>query len=194
MKGCRPLTEEEVEVVSQSFGGEYEARDRALFLLGVKSGFRISELLSLRLGDLIQNDAMTDRVTVQRCNMKKKVEGRTVLLHPDAKEALAVWLEELRGRGGMLKETFVFQSKKGNNRAISRVQAFRILQDAFDANELSGKLGTHSMRKTFATRVYDLLDRDLVKTQRALGHRNINSTVQYLSFREEDIDAAILAL
>jgi site-specific recombinase XerD len=31
------------------------------------------------------------------------------------------------------------------------------------------------------------------KTQRALGHKNINSTVIYLSFRQEKIDAAILA-
>jgi hypothetical protein len=49
------------------------------------------------------------------------------------------------------------------------------------------------MRKTFANRVYDRLRHDLVKTQRALGHKNINSTVSYLSFRDEDVDAAILA-
>ena len=29
--------------------------------------------------------------------------------------------------------------------------------------------------------------------QQALGHRNINSTVAYLSFREEDVELAILA-
>jgi len=48
------------------------------------------------------------------------------------------------------------------------------------------------MRKTFANRVYDALDHDLIKTARALGHKNINSTVQYLSFRQEEIDEAIL--
>jgi integrase len=52
MKGCRPLTEAEVALVRQSFGGRYARRDRALFLLGVKSGFRISELLALRVGDV----------------------------------------------------------------------------------------------------------------------------------------------
>jgi hypothetical protein len=30
-------------------------------------------------------------------------------------------------------------------------------------------------------------------TQRAMGHKNINSTVAYLSFVEDEIDAAILA-
>ena len=34
MKGCRPLTEEEVLLVSHSFGGVYADRDKALFLLG----------------------------------------------------------------------------------------------------------------------------------------------------------------
>jgi integrase len=56
-----------------------------------------------------------------------------------------------------------------------------------------GKLGTHCMRKTFANKVYEKLDGRLEKVQQALEHRNINSTAQYLSFREEDIDKAILA-
>jgi integrase len=78
MKGCRPLTEPEVEILQQSVGGVYAAWDRALFLLGVKSGFRISELLSLQLGDVWQHGRLVERVTVQRRHMKKKLEGRTV--------------------------------------------------------------------------------------------------------------------
>ena len=193
MKGCRPLTEAEVNLIAKSFGGKYVNRDKALFLLGVKSGFRISELLSLRLGDVIQAGRLVDRVTVQRRNMKKKTEGRTVLLHPDAKAALAAWGEELRAAGYMTDDAFVFQSKKGRNKAISRVHAWRILNECYESNEMTGKLGTHAMRKTFANKVYDALKGDLVKTQKALGHRNINSTVQYLSFREEEIDEAILS-
>jgi integrase len=50
------------------------------------------------------------------------------------------------------------------------------------------------MRKTFADRVHEALDRDIFRTQKALGHRNINSTVQYLSFKEQDIEAAILGM
>lgn len=194
MKGCRPLTDAEVDLVARSFAGEYADRDRALFLLGVKSGFRISEILSLALGDIVQAGRIVERVTVQRRNMKKKVEGRTVLLHPEARDALTAWIIRLREAGYMTADAYVFQSRKGGNRPIGRVQAYKILREAYEANEMGGKLGTHSMRKTFANRVYDRLGRDLVKTQRALGHRNINSTVQYLSFREEDIDAAILAL
>jgi len=194
MRGCRPLNDVEVRDVSRSFWGEHARRDKALFLLGVKSGFRISELLSLRVRDVVQAGRLVDRVTVERRNMKKKLEGRTVLLHPEARAALTAWLEELGRYAELTGETFVFQSRKGDNRPITRVQAYRILREACDSCELTGKLGTHSMRKTFANKVYDALDNDLVKTQRALGHRNVNSTVQYLSFREEEIDEAILSM
>ncbi len=194
MKGCRPLTDEEVLLVQQSFGGVYAARDRALFLLGVKSGFRISELLSLRVGDISQHSRLVDRVTVQRRHMKKKLEGRTVLLHPEAKAALATWLLTLRQSPDCTAQTYVFRSRKGQNRPISPVQAWRLLHEAVVTNELTGKLGTHAMRKTFANRVYHQLNHDLVKTQRAMGHKNINSTVAYLSFVEAEIDAAILAI
>jgi hypothetical protein len=66
-------------------------------------------------------------------------------------------------------------------RAISREQAWRILKEVFHSNELSGKLGTHAMRKTFANRVYEKLNHDLVKSLKAMGHANIHSTVSSLS-------------
>jgi site-specific recombinase XerD len=193
MKGARPLSEDEVAVVAQSFGGRYAARDRALFLLGVKSGFRISELLSLAVGDVHQHGRIVDRVTVARAHMKQKLEGRTVVLHPKAKAALAAWVLELRQHGEVTDETPLFRSRKGN-RAMSTVQAWRILQEAYATNGLTGQLGTHAMRKTFANRVYAKLNHDLLRTQWALGHKNINSTVSYLSFCEAEIDAAILAV
>lgn len=49
------------------------------------------------------------------------------------------------------------------------------------------------MRKTFANRVYRQLNHDLVKMQRAMGHKNINSIMASLSFVEDEIDQAILA-
>jgi len=194
MRGCRPLTEPEVEAVLAHLDGPSGARDRALFLLGVRSGFRISEILSLRLGDVVQAGRVVERVRVPRRHMKGKREGRTVLLHPAARAALATWLEELRSAGYMTAESFVFQSRRGTNQAIGRVQAWRVLRRAFEQAGFTGNLGTHSMRKTFADRIYDRLDGDLVKTAQALAHRSISSTASYLTFREAEIDEAILSI
>lgn len=194
MKGCRPLTDQEIEEVLQSFGGRYAGRDRALFLLGVKTGFRISELLSLTVGDVVQHGRMVDRVSVRRMHMKKKREGRTVPLNPQAAEAVRLWIEQMRNQGGVTSRTVLFRSRKGENQPISRVTAYKILRVVFADNELTGKLGTHSMRKSFANAVHQRLGRDISKTKKALGHKNINSTDSYLSFLQEEIDEAILAV
>ena len=190
MKGCRALTQDEVGNVAQSFSGRYATRDRALFMVGIKTGFRISELLSLRVRDVYLAGRVVDTATVRRRNMKRKTEGRTVPLHQDARQALADWLAQMEREGWLGPEEPLFRSKKRG--AISRIHALRVLQEAFEVNELSGQLGTHSMRKTFAKRIYDLTEGDLIACQRALGHRNINSTVSYLSFNQDELHDTIM--
>lgn len=195
MKGCRSFTDQEAADIAKSFGGQYAARDKAVFVVGRYTGERISAILQLRIGDVVQAGRLADAVTYRRANRKGKVEGRTVRLHPEVKKALSAWINELaKERKVLVADDFVFQSRKGTNRPIGRIQYHRIFKEAVQANNLIGKVATHSMRKTFADRVYEALGRDIFRTQKALGHRNINSTVQYLSFREEDIENAILGM
>jgi len=194
MKGCRALTPIEVEKVLESFAGENRLRDRCLFLLGTKSGFRISELLSLTIGDLVQNGQVADRVGVARKYMKLKSEGRCVVLHPVAKAAIAERISELKAQGQDKPETYLFQSQRGQNMPLGRIGAWCLLKKAYRSLGLTGKCATHSMRKTFADRIYTKLAFDLVKTQRALGHRSAQSTLSYLSFKEEEVEAAILSI
>ena len=162
----------------------------------------MSEMLSLRWGDVLQQGHLVDRVTVPRRHMKQRREGRTVLLHPAAKDPLAVWLRAGFGASPPAAETCVFRSRKGGNRPISRRQALRILKEVYKSNGFTGTVATHSMRKTFANKIYQHLCQRRAAgeaidpfrlTSKALGHRTINSTDQYLSFLEADIDHAILA-
>jgi integrase len=76
-----------------------------------------------------------------------------------------------------------------------RLQAWRILQAAYEACGLAGKLGTHAIRKTSAHGIYEKVAHDLVKTQRALRHVNINSKVAYLGYQADaEVANAILSL
>ena len=62
MKGTRPLDNNEIRLVSAAFTGTFFTRNRGFFLLGVSTGGRISELLSLTIGDLrSQLEQATDR-------------------------------------------------------------------------------------------------------------------------------------
>ncbi|WP_298846637.1 hypothetical protein [uncultured Clostridium sp.] len=48
----------------------------------------------------------------------------------------------------MSDEEYLFQSRKGGNKPISRVQAYRILNNAAKHVRLQ-EVGTHTLRKTF---------------------------------------------
>jgi len=191
MKGCRPLTDQEVEDIMRSFAGPYAARDKAIFTLGRYTGERISAILKLKVGDVVQAGKLMDHVVYRRANRKGKTEGRIVALHPRAKEALTAWINQLAKGSILVADDYVFRSRKGINRPVSRVQYHKVLKDAVEVNGLTGKVATHSMRKTFADRMYNALDHDIYRLQKAMGHKNINSTGQYLSFNEAEIESAI---
>jgi len=189
--GCRPFKDHEVKTLLNSFSGRFARRDRALFMLGVKTGFRISEMLSLRIRDVFKDGKIVDRITVTKSKMKGKSRSRSIVLHSDAKNAIFDWLLEC-GFDKLSTDDYLFRSRKGNG-AISRVQAYQIIKKVAQKNGLTGKIGCHSMRKVFADKIYEKLGRDLIRTQKALGHKWITSTTAYLSFKEEEIEEAILS-
>lgn len=186
MRGCRPLTNDEAKRVIAHLD---DPRDVALAIMGLRSGLRISELLSLRVSDVSQYGKILDRVLVARKHVKGKRESRSVPIHKEAREALARLIEAY----GLGADDCLFKSQMGRNRAISRCQAWRILKEAFQALELTGKLATHSLRKTFAHKVYAVTGCDIVKTQKALGHKSLDSTSHYLDADAALVDDAILA-
>ena len=57
MKGTIPRNTDETRHVSNCFDSTYATRNRGLFMLGVSTGGRISELLSLTIGEVYQNGA-----------------------------------------------------------------------------------------------------------------------------------------
>jgi len=189
MRGARPLSKPEVERVLEAFSGRHRCRDSALFLTGIYSGFRISELLSLRVKDVTEDDGrISGRITVQRQKMKGRNRSRSVVLHREARKALERYLFESAMIPAFdvdpLRRLFPF----------TRQHAHRILHKAFKAAGLTGKLGTHVMRKTYAVGVFNNLGRNVFLTAKALGHQSPTSTMSYLSFRQSEIDAAVLRL
>lgn len=188
MRGCKPLDPSQIAGTLTHLS----LRDRALFTLGVRSGFRISELLSLKIGDVWDGTKVRDAVRVSSQSLKGRRPSRCVALHAEAKAALGEYLATIPTP--MPVQRALFHSRKGG--ALDRKSAWRILHSAFLKAGVQGvgrQLGTHCMRKTFAARVYELLGRDLVKTQRALGHVNLQSTAQYIPIDDEEINIAVLS-
>jgi site-specific recombinase XerD len=189
MKGSRPITREQVKNLIKV---TTSIRDRALIAVGFSTGFRISELLSLQLKDVITDKTIHSHVSVRASKTKNKV-GRTTKLNSDAIKAVKALVEWLKSKGLTDKSTPLFLSRKhanGENKAINRFQAHTILKSLFAKIGEMGNVATHTLRKTFAARIYETT-KELIKVQAALGHKSINSTISYLSFNTNDIDNVI---
>ena len=187
MAGCRALTDNEVTLVMAQLKG---IRDKTLFTLGLKTGLRISSLLSLKVEDVYQDGKTLHRVKVQRRNTKGKVSSVELILHPEAK-ALIVELCKY-----MNPQDYLFTSRNGSNKALSRHGAHKLMKEAFARAGIvgsAGQLGTHVMRKSFASKVHKALGNDLFKTQRALHHKSPLSTAAYLHVDQAEIDSAVLS-
>ena len=100
MKGTHPLDNDEIRRVSACFTGTYEVRNRGLFILGVSTGGRISELLSLRVGDVFQNGKPVTDLLFDKSIVKGKETSRAVPVNVDGRhaiEALVNWHRERYG-------------------------------------------------------------------------------------------------
>jgi site-specific recombinase XerD len=176
--GCKPLSDQEISLISDSMES---LRDKCLFILGVKTGFRISELLSIKKSDCLQYNKVKASITVQKRNTKGKVASRSIPLTNEVMEVLKSYIQTLPK-----EQEYLFQSRNGNR--LSRVQAWRVIKDAANKNNLEGKIATHSLRKTVAMRAYNESGKDLALTQQILGHKSINSTISYIQVSRESIE------
>ena len=164
-------------------------RDYCLFVLGYRTGFRISELLSLTVDSVYSNNKVRDTIKVWRRDMKGGVSSREIPLHSEAKEAIEKYLFTLIIKNSKAK---LFKSRQDS--CMSRSRAIGIYKEIASKLQLSGSIATHSARKTLAGNVYKASGNNLLVTQRALGHASITSTIKYIDVNKEEVDNIILGL
>ena len=181
MKGTRPLDNAEIRKVSEAFKGKYTIRHRSLFMLGVSVGGRISELLALKVNDVWQNGKPVKDLLFDRKIVKGGEVSRAVPVNRDGRQAieeLIAWHLELYKDVDPKRP--LFPSRKGKGlQAMTRISAHRALKPAFEAAGLNGKLSTHSLRKSYAQRLYEQTN-DIYAVQEMLGHKSVVTTQRYL--------------
>ena len=181
MKGTRPLDNDEIRLVSACFEGTFEARNRGLFMLGVSTGGRISELLSLRIGDVYQNGKPVSDLLYDKSIVKGGEVSRAVPVNTDGLRAIGDLIGWHRERyNSTHKRRPLFPSRNGQGqKPLSRREAHTVLKTAFLMAGLNGHLATHSLRKSFAQRLYEQTG-DVFAVQEMLGHQSIATTQKYL--------------
>ena len=192
MKGTRPLDNDEIRRVSTCFTGTYQIRNSGLFILGVSTGGRISELLSLRVGDVYQNKKPVGDLLYGKSIVKGGEVSRSVPVNADGRRSideLVNW--HRRHYGSIASKRPLFPSRhKSGTVPMHRQTAHAILKTAFIEAGLNGHIATHSLRKSFAQRLYDKTA-DIYMVQELLGHKNISTTQKYLGVNYADAKAAV---
>jgi len=143
-------------------------RDQAIFMVMLRCGLRVAEVVDLALGDV---DLRGSKILVQN---GKGGKGRVVYLSQDAKDALVDYLKVRPST--KIRKVFLAEKRPFRGQPIS----VRGIQKRLESYARKARLTTscHQLRHTMATQLLNA-DAELVTIQDLLGHSRITTTQQY---------------
>ncbi len=186
------LTPDEVLAVLKA-ARERSVRHWAMTLLAYRHGLRASEVCDLKLSSV---DLRAGSITIHR------LKGSLSQLQPlyqhrgqpllDETKALRTWLRERHADGS----DYLFTSQKGGR--LGRTQFFRIFRACAEAAGVPAeKRHPHVLKHSLASHLV-AGNVNLALVKQALGHRSINSTMQYVGTSDgqaaEAAQAALMRL
>jgi integrase len=157
-------------------------RDLLLFTLGINNGLRISDLLDLRVGDV------RDLKIGQTLNIREKKTGKpnVLMVNKETRKVLDSFLNE----GSPGDEQFLFKSRKGVNRPITKSYVNQKMK-VWTAG-MKGNFGTHTMRKTFGYIQRKEFGVGFEVLCKRFGHSNPSITMRYLGISDKEVNGILL--
>ena len=151
-------------------------RNYMLFLVGINTGLRISDILSLKVKDVRNQTYLTLREKKTSKIKRLKITG------------IGQELDDYTENMG--EDQYLFASQKGHNEPITRVQAYRILNKAAEAIGLNEDIGTHTLRKTYGYHFYQKT-KDVALLQELFNHSSPSITLRYIGINQDVMDRAM---
>lgn len=151
-------------------------RNYMLFNIGINTGLRVSDILNLKVCDVKERR----HIIIKE---QKTGKSKRFLINLNLKNDLDQYIY------GMNEYEFLFKSQKGCNNPISRVQAYRILNEAA-RNVGLAEVGTHTMRKTFGYFHYSQF-KDIAILQDIFNHSAPSITLRYIGINDDMKDKTI---
>jgi len=195
---ARPLTEPEYLTLLAYFRTKRMTRNAALLVVGCGTGYRITELLSLTVGQVWNGTEVAKEITISRRNMKggagaykRAIRSRRMPLSEPVRAAIS---EHLQTIGTDLPESPFFRTARTTSGGMDRPQAHRVLVSACAASGIdTNRVSTHLLRKTFAHRIY-FQTKCLVTLQKLLGHRSPITSARYVESDSAELDRLVINL
>lgn len=163
--------------------GQENPRDYLLFSLGINFALRIQDLLSLRVRDVRNEDkTIKDFLFIQE---RKRGRQKRIKINPGAREALEYYFSRVEAK----QDDYLFPSSRDGKRPLSRVQAYRLINQWTEAVGLTeGRYGTHTLRKTwgYQARKHHGVPIELIMEK--LGHESPAVTKRYIGITDDEIE------
>ncbi|EAD7632798.1 site-specific integrase [Listeria monocytogenes] len=177
--------------------GDFGERNVLLFSIGINTAYRISDLLRLKLSDVLEIYRQKVRVKSRlKMNETKTKKNNSVILTKKLQKDIWDFVSK-EHKEAMLQQDldyylFVSRKKNGGERPLSRQQGWYIISEAGKKAGLD-HLGTHSMRKTFGYHLYkNGVGLELIQV--LLNHSSPKITLRYIGIEQEDKDQAVSSL
>ena len=164
-------------------------RNHCLFTLGINSGLRISDLLKLKISDVLdESEKIRERITLRE---KKTNKTKDFPISGVARKAIA---EYLKPRLIDTNEPFFLSQKTKNGKApLQRDQAYKIINNAAKSIGIKERIGTHTLRKTFGYHAYQS-GVSIEVIQKLFNHSAPSITLRYIGITQDDLDNVYLNL
>ena len=159
--------------------GEYKFS--LLISIGVFTGLRISDLLSLKYSDLIKKDVL-------KITEKKTKKVRSIKINKDLRDIVDRIVSKLKIKGF---NEYIFLNKY-KTKPIDKSYVNVKLKEIFKKYRVrvGGNVSTHTFRKTLGHRVMEVnnfSNESLVLLMELFGHSSMSITKRYLGIREQEI-------
>lgn len=175
MKVVQPIRDFEKLEEMKRLLKDHNERNYILFLVGLYTALRISDILVIRVEDI-----KDEYINVREI---KTYKTRRIYLHPKLKRALRDYTVDKQ------PYEFLFKSREGGNKPITRAMAYVILTGAAKHVGLDA-IGTHSLRKTFGYWVYKDT-KDVAALQKLFNHSSPEETLRYIGIEQDNVDELI---
>ncbi|OAA86345.1 tyrosine-type recombinase/integrase [Clostridium coskatii] len=163
--------------------GAGNMRNYALTVVGLNSALRISDILNLKWGDVFDFEEKQFKTHVY-VKEKKTGKNKKFLLNQNASGSL---LKLKRNLGHINPKDYIFKSREGQNKPITRYMAIKIIKGACEAVGIKEHIGCHSLRKTFGYHSWKK-GVPIPVLMELYKHSNQSITKLYLGISQDDID------
>lgn len=181
MKFVQPIKDTKKLKQFKEYLKDRNERDYVMFMVGINTGFRISDILPLRKWD-------TDgtHITIRE---KKTGKRKSVKINQALRKALDEYTKEMPGSAYL----FTGRSKKHKtgkcNEPITTSAAYKMLSGAAKHVGLED-IGTHSMRKTFGYHFHQR-EKDITLLMELFNHAEESITLRYIGIKQDTLDEAL---